>query len=89
MSGLRKEVRPVTASSCGWGLPTSRRPHSMGGTHMRSPWGGGGALAVGGGAEGLVVPGEVEEGVLEKVCDAFAQGGCLDEGSCLDGLAAT
>ena len=41
---------------------------------------GGRALAVGGGAWGAVVSGDVEEGVEEEVSDAFPQGGRLDQG---------
>ena len=55
---------------------------------MRSPGGGGGALAVGAGARGSLVPGDAEEGVVEEVYDAFAQGGRLDEGTCPDRLGA-
>ena len=53
---------------------------------MRSP-GGRRALAVGVGAKGSVLPGDVEEGVVEEVSEAFTQGGYLDEGACPDGLA--
>ena len=45
---------------------------------------GGRALAVWGGAWGAVVSGDVEEGVEEKVSDAFTKGGRLDQGGCPD-----
>ena len=47
---------------------------------------GGQALAVWAGAWGVVVSGDVEEGVQEEVSDAFPQGGCLDQGAGLDAL---
>ena len=47
---------------------------------------GGGALAVWGGAWGVVVSGDVEEGVQEEVSDAFPQLGRLDQGVRPDAL---
>ena len=61
---LRWPVRPVLATRCGSGFPTSRYPQSIGADQdgVSQGWW---ALPSGGNARGSLMPGNVQQGVVE------------------------